>query len=579
MLENLFSSKIMFQILSVLFSHEDKNMSTSEIIKETNKKQANIAREVDKLVKWGMVIKTKQSGQNYYQLNEKNAEYDALKNLFLERVRGNKKYFLVNEEGGACLLSIHYFAKGFSNDLVLKTDIFKQHPYLVSHLKDNYARFYMVKDSFEKCSKESLEKLLKDPSFVNDLIYKRMVDRGEEGMKIFKELQEKNNKVSKSEALELLNRFVDIINTQMSMHFIAVMDLIDYPYTNYIKKYIEDKIAGTDLRLHYLLEKLLAPEDLTWTQKLRIDLLKLAIDHKENKSDYSKATKKIWQDWLWLNYGHRGPAYEQSYFDQVIKELVDKKIPELKDELRILQNNKKEVTQKKQEIFKQLNIDKKHQDFINALSLLSYLKIYRKDTAFLLIYLTYEIIEQFNKGNIKRENLMYLTLEEAAELIRGNLKITRKELQERERNCVHVAETEKLLVGKEADKFIAENTIKEKEKQAGEPLRLLEGNTACLGETGNWVYGEIRVINEVADMEKMQEGDILVSVATTPDILSAMKKASAIVTDHGGITCHAAIVSRELNIPCLIGTKYATKVFKDGDKVVVCPRHGYIKFQ
>ena len=59
----------------------------------------------------------------------------------------------------------------------------------------------------------------------------------------------------------------------------------------------------------------------------------------------------------------------------------------------------------------------------------------------------------------------------------------------------------------------------------------------------------------------------------------AMKKAGAIVTDHGGITSHAAIVSRELNIPCLIGTRYATKLFKDGDKVIVCPRHGYIKFQ
>jgi pyruvate,water dikinase len=77
----------------------------------------------------------------------------------------------------------------------------------------------------------------------------------------------------------------------------------------------------------------------------------------------------------------------------------------------------------------------------------------------------------------------------------------------------------------------------------------------------------------------MKDGDILVSVATTPDILPAMKKAAAIVTDHGGITCHAAIVSRELNIPCLIATKYATKVFKDGDSVVVCPRHRYIKFK
>jgi pyruvate,water dikinase len=103
--------------------------------------------------------------------------------------------------------------------------------------------------------------------------------------------------------------------------------------------------------------------------------------------------------------------------------------------------------------------------------------------------------------------------------------------------------------------------------------------TACLGKTGDWVYGTVRIVNTPADMKNMTKGDILVSAATTPDILPAMKLAGAIVTDQGGITCHAAIVSRELNLPCLIGTKYATKIFKDGDKVIVCPRHAYIKFQ
>ena len=56
-----------------------------------------------------------------------------------------------------------------------------------------------------------------------------------------------------------------------------------------------------------------------------------------------------------------------------------------------------------------------------------------------------------------------------------------------------------------------------------------------------------------------------------------MKKASAIVTDEGGVTCHAAIVSRELKIPCIIGTKIATKVLKDGQLVEVNANHGWVK--
>jgi len=75
----------------------------------------------------------------------------------------------------------------------------------------------------------------------------------------------------------------------------------------------------------------------------------------------------------------------------------------------------------------------------------------------------------------------------------------------------------------------------------------------------------------------MRPGDILVSHMTDPEIVVAMKKAGAIITDMGGITCHAAIVSRELGIPCVIGTKIATKVFKDGDEVEVDATKGVVR--
>ena len=64
---------------------------------------------------------------------------------------------------------------------------------------------------------------------------------------------------------------------------------------------------------------------------------------------------------------------------------------------------------------------------------------------------------------------------------------------------------------------------------------------------------------------------------TRPEYVTAMKKAAAIVTDEGGITCHAAIVARELGIPCIIGTKVATKTLKDGEMVEVRANHGYVR--
>lgn len=79
------------------------------------------------------------------------------------------------------------------------------------------------------------------------------------------------------------------------------------------------------------------------------------------------------------------------------------------------------------------------------------------------------------------------------------------------------------------------------------------------------------------EVNKMKPGQILVSETTTPELILACNKASAIVTDLGGLMSHAAIVSRELGIPCIIGTKIATKVLKDGDLVEVDANKGVVR--
>ena len=76
---------------------------------------------------------------------------------------------------------------------------------------------------------------------------------------------------------------------------------------------------------------------------------------------------------------------------------------------------------------------------------------------------------------------------------------------------------------------------------------------------------------------KVKKGEILVTTMTSPDFVPAMKLAAAIVTDRGGITSHAAIVSRELGIACIVGTERATKILKDGDLVEVDANEGTIR--
>ncbi len=91
------------------------------------------------------------------------------------------------------------------------------------------------------------------------------------------------------------------------------------------------------------------------------------------------------------------------------------------------------------------------------------------------------------------------------------------------------------------------------------------------------VRGMVKIVRSKHDAHKVNKGDIIVAPMTTPDMIPAMSLASAFVTDEGGITCHAAIVSREMKRPCIIGTKFATQVLKDGDLVEVDANEGVVR--
>ncbi|HBA36802.1 TPA: hypothetical protein DCZ15_02890 [Candidatus Falkowbacteria bacterium] len=103
---------------------------------------------------------------------------------------------------------------------------------------------------------------------------------------------------------------------------------------------------------------------------------------------------------------------------------------------------------------------------------------------------------------------------------------------------------------------------------------IIKGNVAC----GGLVRGIVRLIitNEIKSLT-FNKGDILVSTSTSPELMPLIRKCGAIITDEGGLTCHAAIISRELKIPCVIGTKTATQILKNGDEVEVDADNGIIK--
>ena len=128
---------------------------------------------------------------------------------------------------------------------------------------------------------------------------------------------------------------------------------------------------------------------------------------------------------------------------------------------------------------------------------------------------------------------------------------------------------EALLVGEEMEKiqkllpFIL----------PGGGMKEIKGQTAFPGK----VTGRARIIIDRRHANELQEGEILVTAMTSPDFVPAMKISAGIVTNEGGVLCHAAIMSRELRKPCVIGTKLATDVIKTGDLVEVDADKGVVK--
>ena len=102
---------------------------------------------------------------------------------------------------------------------------------------------------------------------------------------------------------------------------------------------------------------------------------------------------------------------------------------------------------------------------------------------------------------------------------------------------------------------------------------IIKGHSANRGK----IKGIVKVILSSKDFHKLNVGEILVTTMTSVDFVPIMAKAAAFITNEGGITSHASIVAREMNKPCIIGTRIATKVLKDGDVVEVDAEKGIVR--
>ena len=195
----------------------------------------------------------------------------------------------------------------------------------------------------------------------------------------------------------------------------------------------------------------------------------------------------------------------------------------------------------------------------------------KKECQMKSMYAYYLILkETARRFKLEKNDLEWLFVEEIKKIILGSI-YNKKVIIKRKQAVVAMITKKGIRIyeGKEANK------IRNKELRT---ITELTDRLSGMGVTTGKVRGKAKICQGAEEaINKIKKGDILICPMTLPDYVPAMRRARAIVTNEGGITCHAAIIARELAIPCVVGTKIATKVFKDGDMIEVDAERGIVK--
>jgi phosphohistidine swiveling domain-containing protein len=223
-------------------------------------------------------------------------------------------------------------------------------------------------------------------------------------------------------------------------------------------------------------------------------------------------------------------------------------------------------------IAKQLRIKAKDLEYLRMAKRFVYIKDARDDYRRQGVFYARKLFEEIaRRMEMEVEDFSYLQESDVLEFLAGKYIITNQKISQRKNGFVLYLDKYRNLVcleGNQVSKALRDFGLRER----GEKLKEITGLSASKGT----VTGRVTIVRGVKDLDKVKDGDILVAVATHPDYVPAMRRAAAIVTDEGGITSHAAIVSREFGIPCIVGTKRATKLLRDGDMVKVNTEKGNI---
>ena len=316
-----------------------------------------------------------------------------------------------------------------------------------------------------------------------------------------------------------------------------------------------------------------------------LNVLKITKEIKDNNYSLSNLDKKIiaaiedhknkygWMKTYDLEHNNM-ETYDTEYYLSRIKELLNEDIDVL---INNIENKRLNSDKEFDELLNNNNFDVLTKNILIAMRDFIYLQTLLSESYTRMMFMgkisiMKEIVCRIHKDI---ESYVSLDFDEQREVI-YNAKNYEKYVEENKygKGRIKIDNYKKILKGK--DIIILKQKvndyclsfIKEEVKNA----KIITGTSV----NGGIVRGKAKIIKTIQDLSKINTGDILVADMTSPDYVTAFNKVAAFVTDEGGLTCHAAIVSKEFDVPCIVGTQFATQLLKDNTLIEVDANKGII---
>ncbi len=389
--------------------------------------------------------------------------------------------------------------------------------------------------------------------------------------------------LSKEKLLELYNKLFDKIQKSFG-YFNVSQPCISFALEDTTRDVLAKLGIDAEAQIT-ILETMLKPEETTLIEEEEKDLLQLAlqlkdaqIDSKEQlmSSAYADHVLLHHAKYKWMASSENFDEFNLQYYCDRLLDHANETKQSLQAAIRAKTPDKKALAAERAAMAKQYRLSDEAMHLLDVIRIYSHQRMYIRIAWTKAVNAWGNILREFaRRMGLSEQEIQYVTRKEIDQFVQHSTVVSEEEIQQRMDFAVYAILQRKppiLLAGDEARAFAAHYL-------PAAP----SGVDEVKGKTGNkgTVQGPVKILaygkNMVKQIEEMEPGSVLVTGNTRPDMMLAIHKSIAIVTDEGGIMSHAALVSRELGIPCVIGTKDGTHVFEDGDIVEVDADEGVVR--